>query len=382
MHYGLPHHTRLTKSPMDNKTMNRTSTVDALVIFVDARGFTSWAQKVEVFAFIDEFGKMLNRLLHDSFNQDNSCYIKGLGDGAMIVKELPEISDASRLKKLLLDTLKTIDQAEKSFVKSCKDLSMRYGSRVDLALGWGITRGHIKRIGDDYIGADINKCSRLCSIARPFGIVIDAEDFSILPRLPRGLDISLYRQFRKLNGIDQDIEVWVTKAIASQFIIRENLRESPEVHVAGICIKRDNKGLRVLVAKRASSRKLFPNLYEGCGGQLARNEYFTTGVRRHFSLELGIEVEVIEDVHKFYFIQQPNEHTIPGIKFLCVHKEGTPRSENHSEVKWVTEAELRSIPDDQFIQGLKKDFLDFITSFKEMPTRKRGSKSDMDVLKI
>ncbi len=358
----------MVKTTLDDKTPSRGSTVDALVIFVDARGFTSWAQKVEVFAFIDEFGKSLYNLLRECFSQE-TYYIKGLGDGAMIIKEISEITDVVSLKKLLLDTLKSIDKAEKLFDKSCQDLSMRYGSRVDLALGWGVTRGHIKRIGDDYIGADINKCSRLCSIARPFGTVIDREDFSVLPKLPAGLDISLYKQVRRLIGIDQDIDVWVTKAIASQFIIRENLRESPEVHIAGICVKRDKSGVKVLVAKRAASRKLYPNLYEGCGGQLARNEYFTTGVRRHFELELGVKVDVIEHVHKFYFIQQPNDHTIPGIKFLCVHEDGTPRSENHSVVKWVTEAELKSMPDDQFIQGLKSDFLEFIATYRDMTTR-------------
>ena len=30
----------------------------------------------------------------------------------------------------------------------------------------------------DYIGSNINRASRLCDMARPFGIVIDAEDFS------------------------------------------------------------------------------------------------------------------------------------------------------------------------------------------------------------
>lgn len=349
-------------------------TVNALVIFVDARGFTSWAQRVDVFAFIDEFGEALHRLLRECFPQP-AHFMKGLGDGAMIVREISEITDIQFLRKLLLDTLKAIDKAEKAFAVACRDLSVHNGTHIDLALGWGVTKGHIKRIGNDYIGADINKCSRLCGIARPFGIVIDREDFPSLPKLPKGLDVLLYEQKRKLDGIRREVDVWVTKAIASQFITRENLRENPEVHVAGICVKREKGTVKALVARRTASRHLFPSLFEGCGGQLARNEYFTTGVRRHFQLELGVEVDVIEQVHKFYFIQQPSNHTIPGIKFLCEYKSGTPQSENHSEVKWVSESELRAMPDDQFIVGLKSDFLEFMAHFKSL---KHGTKNRAD----
>lgn len=358
---------------MSNYTRPAAS-VDALVIFVDARGFTSWAQRVDVFAFIDEFGQSLHDLLRDCFPPP-AHFMKGLGDGAMIVREISEVTDIRLLRKLLLDTLKAIDKAERAFSVACRDLSVRYGTQIELALGWGVTKGHVKKIGDDYIGADLNKCSRLCGIARPSGIVIDREDFPVLPRLPKGLDISLYEQKRKLDGIRHGIDVWVTQAIASQFITRENLRESPEVHVAGICLRRDQGTVSALVARRSASRHLFPDLYEGCGGQLARNEYFTSGVRRHFLLELGVEVDVIEHIHRFYFIQQPSSHRIPGIAFLCEYKAGEPHSENHSEVRWVSESELREMPDDQFIPGLKSGFLEFIAQFKGIrkAVRRRSS---------
>jgi hypothetical protein len=144
------------------------------------------------------------------------------------------------------------------------------------------------------------------------------------------------------------------------------MKQTPEVHVAGVCLKKENGIVYAQIAKRIGSRKLFPNLYEGCGGQLANNELFSTGVIRHFKLELKIDVNVIEDVHKFYYIHQAMEPIIPGIRFLCIYKSGELQSENHSEVRWVSEEELRNIAKERFIQGLKKDYIDFIEIYKRM----------------
>jgi len=47
---------------------------------------------------------------------------------------------------------------------------------------------------------------------------------------------------------------------ATQFIPREKKRGCPEVHVAGVCVKRENNDISVLIAKRNSDRTLFPDL--------------------------------------------------------------------------------------------------------------------------
>jgi len=335
--------------------------IDALVIFVDARGFTSWAEKAEAFPLIGRFGIELQRLIADVF-KDN--YVKNLGDGAMIIEEITQETTEKFLKGLLSRTLRDVYNTEKAFKQLCKRLSVGYGCQIPLSLGWGITKGQIEKVGNDYIGADINKSARLCQIAKPFGVAIDRDDFPTLPIISKSCDLSFYKQVRKLKGIDHDIHVWVTKEIATQFITRESLKQTPEVHVAGICLKNEGGTIQVLIAKRNSSRKLFPDLYEGCGGQLARNETFMTGVKRHYKLELGIDIEVIEANHKFYYIHQPDEPIIPGIEYLCLYKDGEPHSENHSEVKWVTEEELRRIPEEKFIQGLKEKILEFIEIYK------------------
>ena len=330
------------------------NTVNALIIFVDVRGFTTWADRQEVFPFIDEFGQLFQNILKNEFPD---FFQKNLGDGALLIKEIVRKTTPELLKTTIVNTIKSIYKVESKFKKLCENTSQSYGCKVNLNLGWGITKGTIKKYDADYIGSDINKSARLCGIARPFGIVIDKDDFPILPKTFKGIDVKFYHQTRKLKGIMDTVDVWVTKEIANQFLTRENIKLTPEVHVAGTCFKRENATTKVLVAKRSSSRKIYPNLYEGCGGQLAPNENFITGVERHYKLEFGLDIEVYEHLNKFYYIQQPNEPIIPGIRFVCKYIEGNPLSENHTEIKWMSSDEINRIPKEKFIPGLKEDFL-------------------------
>ena len=325
---------------------------NALIVFVDMRGFTSWAEKVDNFNFIGEFIKEWNALLKNSFSDGYA--IKYLGDGAMLLKKIGKDTNEAFLQTLLSDTLAKIKNAKTSFGELCNQFSITRGSKIPLHLGWGIVKGTVKKIGNEYIGSEINKCSRYCDIARPHGIVIDATDFQD-PIIPEDLGLKLYKQTRMLKGINENSDVWVTEEIYTQFLTREELRQSPEVHVAGICFKREKGRSYVLLGKRKLSRSLYPGLYEGCGGQLARDELFKDGVRRHYRLEYKIDVEVVEDEHVFYSIAEPNEPLIPGISFLCKYIEGAPESENHEAPtpKWFSEGEFNEIPDGDFIKGVK-----------------------------
>jgi len=338
------------------------ATLNAMVVFVDARGFTAWSDSTDVFPFIDDFGVSMQRLLKRTFT---GWFIKHLGDGAMMIREITERTTQSLLKNLLKDAVKRIRETEAGFTKLCEDLSVEHGARIPLRLGWGITKGHIKSADDDYIASDINKSARLCSIARPFGIVVDRDDFPLLPKFAKKLNVSFHPQVRLLRGLHEPTNVWVTPEIATQFVAREDLRQTPEVHIAGLCFKKEHGVIHALIARRSPTRQLFPDLYEGCGGQLARNELFPSGVKRHYRLELGIEVDVVEDVHTLYYIQHPGEPNIPGVCFLCEYQAGEPKSDNHSEVRWVPEDELHRIPEEEFIPRVKNEFLVFLARFKE-----------------
>jgi class 3 adenylate cyclase len=346
--------------------MNKTD-INCLIIFVDIRGFTTWAEKVDNFNFIDTFSEEWYLILDKVFGGYQTKY---LGDGAMIIKEIQDETPEDFLQKLLTETVSRIDNAIEQFNTLCKDFSVKKGSKIPLVLGWGMTKGIVKKIVNpktDFIGAEINRSARYCSIARPFGLVIDATDF---PTLPQDLKIKFFKQERKLKGINDNLEVWVTKEIFTQFLTRENIKHSPEVHVAGILFKREDNKNYVLLGKRSSTRRLYPNLYEGCGGQLSANELFTDGVKRHYKLEYGIDnINVIEKEHMFYHIWHPNEPIIPGITFLCecpnevsIKKKITP--ENHITVDWVSETEFEEKSNAEFIPQVKEEIQHFFKIFK------------------
>lgn len=141
---------------------------------------------------------------------------------------------------------------------------------------------------------------------------------------------------------------------------REQHRESPEVHVSGICVDASTGPRRILIARRAPTRLLYPDCWEGCGGQLRRGETFAQGVARHFHGELGIRVDVLAEPHSFYAITEPGTPTIPGLRFLC-RQVGTERpvvhAAHHSEVQWVSEDELRALPESELIPTWRADVL-------------------------
>jgi 8-oxo-dGTP pyrophosphatase MutT (NUDIX family) len=138
-------------------------------------------------------------------------------------------------------------------------------------------------------------------------------------------------------------------------IIREELKETPEVHVAGICYRDNNGKIEILLAKRKKTRKLFPDLLEGCGGQLRYNESFMQGVIRHYRTEMGLTVQVHENIYQLYFINTADNPYIPGIVFLCKYIEGNPQSANHETVEWVQYESVLATPETAFIPGVKAE---------------------------
>jgi len=339
----------------------------ALIIFVDVRGFTNWSESIGVFAHVDKFVTDFGDALKAEFQ---GYYYKGLGDGAMLIKALDDQESDDPIA-LIASVLEKVRIAEDKFGNICKAFAKKAGHRTDLQLGWGIVRGAAKKLSDgDYVGADVNKCARICDMARPFGIVVDSDDFA---DMPKGTQWEFYQRVVKAKGVVNDINVWLTKEAASKFLGREKVRETPEVHVAGVCMKDlDEQDPMILIARRVPGRSLHAKVYEGCGGQLARSEFFDEGVARHFRLEMNMEVNVHKDLHVFYEILQANEPKIPGIRFLCepVDPDLTPTSANHSEIVWKRMSQIRKMRSEDFVPGFQKDVESLIKQFKakQQPT--------------
>lgn len=332
---------------------------NALVIFVDVRGFTKWSEVNEVYINLEHFISGFMGILRKRFPEP-SFQLRSRGDGALLVQPLPGRRTTGENAALLGRVLTTIAKVDRQFKKHCQEFGKTVGHSSNLALGWGLVRGNVFPVDDDWAGHNLNKCARLCGEARPFGVVVDADDFPDLPKEGR----ELVKQVRRLRGIG-DVPVWVSPEIATTFVPRERLRETPEVHVAGLCFAEDtDRQIRVLLARRALDRELFPGKIEGCGGQLRHSESFTEGVRRHFRLEFDIDVQVLPD-HCFYEIRQPETPIIPGIRYLCRQVgDSRPTSHNHSSVWWASEDELRRIPAPEFVGDLKQEAIHLLDEYR------------------
>jgi class 3 adenylate cyclase len=224
---------------------------DVLVVFVDVRGFTKWSNSTEVFPSIADFVGGFLDILKSHFPDAPSgrrprYYHKPLGDGAMIVREIKPVESAEVAAGLLTKLLESITKCEADFAALCTRFGERVGQKTVFGLGWGIARGKAMEFGGDYLGHNINKAARLCDAARPSGIVVDTADFPHLEPSP----FKFYRQERKLSGMEE-VETWVTETVFNQFLTREQVRHSPEVHVAGLCFDPNYKTPRVLIAKRS-----------------------------------------------------------------------------------------------------------------------------------
>ena len=118
---------------------------------------------------------------------------------------------------------------------------------------------------------------------------------------------------------------------------------------------------------------------------LQPNESFEQGVQRHFKKELDLEVRVFKDLHLFYEIREPNQPLIPGIMFFSCELNEAHKivsSRNHSAVQWVSATEFRAMPETEFIPGLKREALQLIKRYKEMPKPKSSKSRQRKTLRL
>jgi 8-oxo-dGTP pyrophosphatase MutT (NUDIX family) len=180
-------------------------------------------------------------------------------------------------------------------------------------------------------------------------------------------------QTRKLQKPGQDVEVWASREINEDFQAREILREKPEVHVAGVCINANSAGIQVLLAKRSQSRDLFPLKWESCGGQLRSSELFQEGVERHFRTEMKISVDVLPGIHpELYKIERANMPKIPGLRFLCLYRDGTPASPNHQDIRWVPFSDMLNMDSDDFPPGFQDQAEQLIERYQNNEKGEKG----------
>ncbi|MEI6650017.1 MAG: NUDIX domain-containing protein [Candidatus Moraniibacteriota bacterium] len=145
--------------------------------------------------------------------------------------------------------------------------------------------------------------------------------------------------------------------------MREDHRETIEVHVAGICLRETEAGILVLIAKRRENRTLYPGLWECGGGQVRAGENFDEAIARQMQEEFGIHIGEATPFST-YEIAVPDlpQTKIPGLEFVCSFKGYTKNQSDpvcdireHSECRWQSIDDLSGF---DFIPGIRDDIRD------------------------
>lgn len=130
-----------------------------------------------------------------------------------------------------------------------------------------------------------------------------------------------------------------------------------QVITACALICKDNK---ILIAKRAATKKFLPNIYEIPGGHIEFGESIEEGLVREVKEELNIDVLIGDPVYVFDYIVGNNH--IVEIDYLAYLKDTNQEvilnEADHSEFYWLTEENIDKYipPEDRELPAIKKAF--------------------------
>lgn len=117
--------------------------------------------------------------------------------------------------------------------------------------------------------------------------------------------------------------------------------------------KSDSGKERVVLPRRAMTKKFLPGVYELPGGHVEFGEYPVTGLRREVQEELGIAITVGDPFYVFTYTNEiKGSHSIEIVYFATITNDSPEislNSEDHSEYGWFAEEEILG----EVVQGHK-----------------------------
>jgi molybdenum cofactor biosynthesis enzyme MoaA/class 3 adenylate cyclase/ADP-ribose pyrophosphatase YjhB (NUDIX family) len=307
------------------------------IVFVDIRGFTKLCDDSSMILSVNDFIEKFYSSVEEHFENAKTKY---LGDGSMIL-----IDDES-----IGSILERIMSLRRAFQRFCRDFSKEKGVAIDLNLGFGLTKGDVIEISKeqkfaniilkDYISPKINLASRLCGLARPYGIIVHKESF---PKLPRKLEGKFdLVEMKHIHGLERHSEMrcFVEKTVLLPTEATEITKMNIEVHVTGLCFHNG----KLLLCKRGADRDIGATKWAGPGGKILPNTSFEDSLKDIFKKEVGIEIcdpRLIDS----YFI---DSHKIPGLIYYCRIFQGKPfdADNQNSEIRFFSMNEMSQISSD------------------------------------
>lgn len=186
------------------------SDVEIIVCFADLRGFTQYCHTLQaemqdrkIQNFLRSYVRIFNEGLmlwmtqfvdKESPDYDNDMdqiaqymvptMYKHLGDGLMIVWEIPSLLDLNAQGLIAMNTIFLVQRMQERFEHRFRNLNPSeldgFSDKVlSLHMGFGMAKGHAWKLdfGDhvDYAGSVLNLAARLQDCARPSGIVAQAD---------------------------------------------------------------------------------------------------------------------------------------------------------------------------------------------------------------
>jgi 8-oxo-dGTP diphosphatase len=119
------------------------------------------------------------------------------------------------------------------------------------------------------------------------------------------------------------------------------------------------EGDKVLLLKRSANEEVYKKLWDIPGGRTEWGETALDALAREVREEANLKVSVKQVWDTWHFIRSDNESQVIGITFICRRVSGRIKLSNeHTEYKWATVAEVKKLP---MNDGMRKGILKYLT---------------------